>query len=60
MWAKGSPASTSPPKVRKTGRTGSASRLSVMTISRMTWARGATVSHTPRRPSIRRAPAATA
>src|SRR5262249_27025662 len=35
MWANGSPGSTSPSKLRKTGRTTSARRLSVTTISRM-------------------------
>ena len=35
MWAKGSPGSTSPSKVRNTGRTGSPSRLSVITMSRI-------------------------
>ncbi len=60
MWAKGSPSATSPSKVRKVGRTGSARRLSVITISRIGWALAETASQTPRRASIRRAAAATA
>ena len=60
MWAKGSPASRSPAKVRKTGRTGSCSRESVITMSRIGCAAGATRSQTPRAPSMRRAAAAIA
>ena len=60
MWAKGSPGATSPPKVRNTGRTGSLTRLSVMTISRMGCAPAETGSHTPSASSMRRGPAAMA
>ncbi len=42
MWANGSPGSTSPSKVRKTGRTASCRRLSVMAMSRIGWAPSAT------------------
>ena len=60
MWAKGSPGSTSPSKVRKAGRTGSWRRLSVTTMSSMGWASAATPSQTPSAASMRRAPAAIA
>ena len=60
MWAKGSPGSTSPSKVRNTGRTGSATRLSVITMSRIGCAPPSIAPQTPSAASIRRAPAAIA
>ena len=57
MWANGSPGSTSPSKVRKTGRTASSSRLSVMRMSRIGCASAATASHTPMVSNSRRAAA---
>src|SRR5262249_35998096 len=55
IWAKGSPGSTSPSKVRKTGRTTSLRRLSVTTMSRMGCA--STPCHTPMVSNSRRAAA---
>ena len=57
MWANGSPGSTSPAKVRNTGRTASSSRLSVTTMSRIGCAWSATASQTPRVSKSRRAAA---
>ena len=57
MWANGSPGSMSPPKVRKTGRTASSSRLSVMAISMIGCAFALTLSQTPRASNSRRAAA---
>src|SRR6266487_1048165 len=51
---------TSPPKLRKTGRTLSLSRLSVTAMSRIGCASCATASHTPIVSNNRRAPAAIA
>src|SRR5581483_1955044 len=47
MCAKGSPGSTSPSKVRKTGRTASFRRLSEIAMSRIGCALSATLSQTP-------------
>ena len=60
IWAKGSPSSARPSKVRNTGRTASPVRLSVITISVIGWALPAISSQTPSRSSIRRPAAATA
>ena len=60
ICANGSPGSTSPPKVRKTGRTASSSRLSVTTMSTMSWASDATACQTPIVSKSRRAAAAIA
>ena len=57
MWANGSPGSTSPPKVRNTGRTASSSRLSVTTMSRIGCASAATRCQTPIVSNSRRAAA---
>jgi hypothetical protein len=47
MWAKGSPSSMAPPKVRNTGRTGSEVRESVTTMSLIGWASDSIPSQTP-------------
>ena len=60
MCANGSPGSTSPPKVRKVGRTASSSLLSVTTMSRIGCASAATASQTPIASNSRRAAAAIA
>ncbi|GMA78641.1 hypothetical protein GCM10025880_50580 [Methylorubrum aminovorans] len=63
MWAKGSPAlsfSVPSPKVRKTGRTGSPTRLSLMTSRRIGSAAGSMRGHRSSCSNIRRGPAATA
>ena len=60
MWANGSPGSTSPAKVRNTGRTASFSLESVTTMSRIGCAFAATASHTPSVSNMRRAAAAIA
>ncbi len=60
MCANGSPGSTSPPKLKNTGRILSASRLSVTAMSRIGCASCATASHTPMVSNSRRAPAAIA
>jgi len=60
MCAKGSPTLASPPKVRKTGRTGSAVRESVTIISLIGWAFGAISSQQPNWPSMRQAAVAIA
>ena len=63
MWANGSPTaagSASRPKVRKTGRTGSERRLSLITISVIGSVDPAIRSQIPSCPSMRRPPAARA
>ncbi|MDF9793979.1 hypothetical protein M2440_004680 [Methylorubrum extorquens] len=63
MWAKGSPASRASvpsPKVKKTGRTGSPTRLSLMTSRRIGSAAGSIRDQSPSCSNIRRGPAATA
>src|SRR4051812_10314834 len=60
MWAKGWPGSTSPAKVRNTGRTASFSFESVTTMSRIGCALLSTASQTPSVSNMRRAAAAMA
>ena len=60
MCANGSPSSTSPPKVRKVGRTTSSTLESVTTMSRIGCASSATASQTPIASNSRRAAAAIA
>src|SRR5580704_10290266 len=57
IWANGSPGSTSPAKVRNTGRMASSSRLSVTTMSRIGCACPLTASQTPSVSNSRRAAA---